>query len=114
MTLKLTRLVWHLIISNRWSNRYDSLCPPKGGLIQSRLLILYYLGFFIDIIGYCLMDKHFQLLIRTKPEEEFSDEEAWGRFEALNRGGRRLTAGHIPLLRSRQCDLIEFRLDLKL
>jgi putative transposase len=36
--------------------------------------------YFTEIIGFCLMDNHFHLLVKMLPESDFSDEEIVKRF----------------------------------
>jgi REP element-mobilizing transposase RayT len=49
-----------------------------------RLKLLYC----VDVLGFCLMGKHFHLVVRMHPEDEVSDEEVIKRYKRILRRGK--------------------------
>ncbi|MCP4745437.1 MAG: hypothetical protein GY874_04735 [Desulfobacteraceae bacterium] len=69
--------------------------------------------YLVEIIGFCLMDNHFHLLVRMIPEHNFSDEEIISRYENFYGDARQLGSVQIPALRRKLANLSEFIRDIK-
>jgi putative transposase len=69
--------------------------------------------YFTEILGFCLMDNHFHLLVKMIPEHRLADEEIQKRFEAFYGDSRKLTNGQIPYLREKLSSLSEFIREIK-
>ncbi len=71
--------------------------------------------YFAEVIGFCLMDTHFHLLIRMHPGEMYSDNEIKKRFKLYykDKKDRELADGQIPLLREKWATLSEYVKDIK-
>ena len=71
--------------------------------------------YFAEVIGFCLMGNHFNLLVRMLPGEDFSDVEIKKRFRFLygDEKNRNLGDGQLPSLREKWADLSEYVKDIK-
>jgi putative transposase len=69
--------------------------------------------YFTEIYGFCLMGNHFHLLVKTIPEDRFSDEQIQKRFETYYGDSREFTPGQIPYLRQKLSNLSEFMREIK-
>jgi putative transposase len=69
--------------------------------------------YFTEIYGFCLMGNHFHLLVKTIPEDRFSDEQIQKRFETYYGDSREFTPGQIPYLRQKLSSLSEFVREIK-
>ena len=70
--------------------------------------------YFVDIMGFCLMGSHFHLLVRTRPGDEFPNNEVQAHFEVFYGQSQRLTEEEIDFWRSKWCSLSEFMRECKL
>jgi REP element-mobilizing transposase RayT len=52
--------------------------------------------YLVEIFGFCLMDKHFHILVRMFPEYKFPDEEIQKRYENFYGDERTFLTGQIP------------------
>jgi putative transposase len=69
--------------------------------------------YLVEILGFCLMDNHFHILVRTFPEYKYTDEEIKNRYEKFYGDDRVFAAGQIPLLREKFSSLSEFVREIK-
>ena len=69
--------------------------------------------YLVEILGFCLMDNHFHILVRMFPEYKFSDEEIKKRYENFYGDERAFAAGQIPSLREKLSNLSEFVREIK-
>ena len=69
--------------------------------------------YFTEIIGYCLMDNHFHLLIRMFPEDHVRDEEMVDRYKLAHGEDARLSPENIPALRKKWSSLSELIKEIK-
>ncbi len=69
--------------------------------------------YLVEILGFCLMDNHFHILVRMFPEYKFSDEEIKKRYENFYGDERAFAAGQIPSLREKLSSLSEFVREIK-
>jgi len=74
-----------------------------------RLSTLYY----VDVLGFCLMDNHFHLVVRVHPEAELSDEELRRRFKAYYGEDREIAGAQMQRYRERMTCLGTFIKDIK-
>jgi REP element-mobilizing transposase RayT len=66
-----------------------------------------------EILGFCLMDNHFHILVRMFPEYKFSDEDIQKRYENFYGDERAFATGQIPSLREKLSSLSEFVREIK-
>jgi REP element-mobilizing transposase RayT len=71
--------------------------------------------YFAEILGFCLMDNHFHLLVRMHIGEGYSDEEIKKRFRLYYGDGekRELQEGQIPYFRAKWANLSEYVKEIK-
>ena len=69
--------------------------------------------YLVEILGLCLMDNHFHILVRMFPEHKFADEEIKKRYENFYGDERAFAAGQIPSLREKLSSLSEFVREIK-
>jgi REP element-mobilizing transposase RayT len=69
--------------------------------------------YFTEILGFCLMDNHFHLLVKMIPENRFTDEEIQKRFEKYYGDSRIFSKGQILYLREKLSSLSEFMREIK-
>ena len=69
--------------------------------------------YFAEILGFCLMDNHFHLLVKMIPESHFTDDEIKKRFEAFYGDSREFAEGQIPYWREKLSSLSEFVREIK-
>jgi len=69
--------------------------------------------YFVDVIGFCIMDNHFHLLVKTYPEEMINVEDVKKSFECYYKGKRKFVHGQCESFRSKWCNLSEFIKELK-
>jgi len=69
--------------------------------------------YFSEILGFCLMDNHFHLLVKMIPENHFTDEQIQKRFEAFYGENRDFAEGQIPYWREKLANLSEFVREIK-
>jgi putative transposase len=71
--------------------------------------------YFAEILGFCLMDNHFHLLVRMHIGEGYSDEEIKMRFRLYYRDKekRELQEGQIPYFRAKWANLSEYVKEIK-
>ena len=71
--------------------------------------------YFAEVLGFCLMDNHFHLLIRMHTGDEYSDEEIKMRFGLYYGDGekRELHDGQIPYFRAKWANLSEYVKEIK-
>jgi putative transposase len=69
--------------------------------------------YLVEILGFCLMDNHFHILVRTFPEYKYTDEEIKNRYEKFYGDDRVFAAGQIPSLREKLSSLSEFVREIK-
>jgi REP element-mobilizing transposase RayT len=70
--------------------------------------------YLVEILGLCLMDNHFYILVRMFPEHKFTDEDIKRRYEGFYGDNRVFAAGWIPSLREKLSNLSEFVREIKL
>ena len=63
--------------------------------------------YFVEILGFCIMGNHFHILVRTIPENKFTDEEVLKRFVDFYGDERIFADGLIPSLRLKLSSLSE-------
>ena len=69
--------------------------------------------YLVEILGFCLMDNHFHILVRMFPEYKFTDEDIKKRYEGFYGDDRVFAAGQIPSLREKLSSLSEFVREIK-
>ncbi len=69
--------------------------------------------YFSEIIGFCLMDNHFHLLVRMFPEHHISDEEIIERYKRAHGEDAHLSLENIPALRKKWSSLSELIKEIK-
>ena len=69
--------------------------------------------YLVEILGLCLMDNHFHILVRMFPEYKFTDEDIKKRYEGFYGDDRAFAAGQIPSLREKLSSLSEFVREIK-
>ena len=69
--------------------------------------------YFVEILGFCLMGNHFHILVRTIPENKFTDEEVLKRFVDFYGDERIFADGLIPSLRLKLSSLSELMREIK-
>jgi len=69
--------------------------------------------YLVEILGFCLMDNHFHILVRMYPEYKFTDEDIKKRYEGFYGADRAFAAGQIPSLREKLSSLSEFVREIK-
>ncbi len=70
--------------------------------------------YFVEVLGFCCMGNHFHLLVRMRPEEDYSDEDVKKRLAAFY--GKELDFhgdGQLPLFREKLASLSEYVRDVK-
>lgn len=70
--------------------------------------------YFAEIIGLCLMDNHFHLLVKMLPETDFTDKQVRKKFELYYGKDRILEDGQIGYYRDRWSSLSGFIKEIKL
>ena len=78
-----------------------------------KLIQHFSLIYFTEILGFCVMDNHFHILLRMHTKSEFSDEEIEKRHALYYGKDCFFDKRQIPLLRQRWENLSEFMRDLK-
>ena len=73
------------------------------GLIRRKSL-----GYFVEIMGFCVMSNHFHILVRMLPDSDFSDNEIKERFVLRNGSDREFSESRIPFFRQKWSSLSEF------
>jgi len=69
--------------------------------------------YFADILGFSCMGNHIHLLIRMRPETDYSDEEIIKRIHAFYGEDRVIGEGQLPFWREKLSSLSEFIRDIK-
>ena len=69
--------------------------------------------YFTEILGFCLMDNHFHLLVKMIPEDRFTDKEIQKRVEAFYGESRTFSKGQLPYFRDKLSSLSEFVREIK-
>ena len=69
--------------------------------------------YLVEILGFCLMDNHFHILVKMFPEYKFTDEEIKERYQKFYGDDRVFAAGQIPSLREKISNLSEFVREIK-
>ena len=71
--------------------------------------------YFAEVLGFCLLDNHFHLLLRMHTGDEYSDEEVKKRFKLYYRDNtkRELNDGQIPYFREKWASLSEYVKEIK-
>jgi REP element-mobilizing transposase RayT len=77
--------------------------------LTRRLATLY----FVDVLGFCLMDNHFHLVVRVYPESELSDEELRRRYKAYYGEDQEIGGERMKRYRERLASLSAFIKDIK-
>jgi REP element-mobilizing transposase RayT len=70
--------------------------------------------YFVEILGYCCMGNHFHLLVRVRPDTNFTDSEIKRRYYLLYGEDQLLQDGQIPFYRHKWSSLSEFMREIKL
>jgi REP element-mobilizing transposase RayT len=79
-----------------------------------RLLKRFGMTYFVEILGYCCLGNHFHLLVRMRPDTDFTDTEIKRRYRLLYGDDRSLQNGQIPVYRQKWSSLSEFVREIKL
>ena len=66
-----------------------------------------------EILGFCLMDNHFHILVRMFPGHEYTDDDIKKRYERFYGDECVLMEGQIPYLREKLSNLSEFVREIK-
>jgi REP element-mobilizing transposase RayT len=69
--------------------------------------------YFTEILGFCLMDNHFHLLVKMIPEDRFTDNEVQKRVELFYGEGQKFSKGQLPYFREKLSSLSEFMREIK-
>jgi hypothetical protein len=69
--------------------------------------------YFVEILGFCLMENHFHFLVKMFPEHKFTDEDIQKRYEEFYGDDVMFAAGWIPSLREKLSSLSEFVREIK-
>ncbi len=69
--------------------------------------------YFVEILGFCIMDNHFHLVARVHPEKNFTDSDIKNRYVAFYGSNDYFTKELIPHLRKRWSSLSDFVKDIK-
>jgi putative transposase len=69
--------------------------------------------YLVDVIGFCIMDNHFHLMIRVYPEGHFSDNEMLTRLKRFYGKKKLITKHHLPFYRSKLSSLSEYVKEIK-
>ena len=69
--------------------------------------------YFSEILGFCLMDNHFHLLVKMIPGHDFTDEDIQRRFELFYGESREFSQGQLPYWREKLSSLSEFIREIK-
>ena len=69
--------------------------------------------YFTEILGFSVMGSHFHLLVRMRPESDYSDEMIRRRHQAFYGKDRVPDDGRIPFLREKYGSLSEFMREIK-
>ena len=69
--------------------------------------------YFVDVMGFCIMDNHFHGLICVWPEHKFTDEQIRERFEAFYGETREFVPGWMAYYRKKWSSLSEYVKEIK-
>ena len=69
--------------------------------------------YLVDVLGFCLMDNHFHLVVRVYPESELSDEELRSRYKAYHGEDQEIGGELMTRYRERMTSLGTFIKDIK-
>ncbi len=69
--------------------------------------------YLVDVIGFCMMDNHFHLMIRVYPGDHFSDEEMLVRLKRFFGTSKAISKQQLPFYRSKLSSLSEFVKEIK-
>ncbi|VEN75153.1 conserved hypothetical protein [Candidatus Desulfarcum epimagneticum] len=69
--------------------------------------------YFSDIMGFCVMDNHFHLLVKMRPDHDFTDEQIRERFVNLYGREREFGEADIERFREKWSNLSEFMKEIK-
>jgi len=69
--------------------------------------------YFVEMLGYCIMDNHFHLVLRMLPGDDFDDAEILRRHSSHYGKDSKLLPGQIPSCRKKWASLSEFLKDVK-
>ena len=89
---------------------------PLGDVEKDFMLDLirrYSALYLVEILGFCLMDNHFHILVKMFPEYKFTDEDIKKRYEGFYGDDRVFATGQIPSLREKLSSLSEFVREIK-
>lgn len=70
--------------------------------------------YFTDILGFCCMGNHVHILVRMRPDTDYSDADIKRRYRLLYGEQRLFEDGQIPFYRRKWASLSEFMRDIKL
>ena len=89
---------------------------PLGDVEKDFMLDLirqYSALYLVEILGFCLMDNHFHILVRMFPEHKFTDEDIKKRYLVFYGDDRTFADGWIPSLREKLSNISEFVREIK-
>jgi len=89
---------------------------PLGDVEKDFMLDLirqYAALYLVEILGFCLMDNHFHILVRVFPEYEFTDEDILKRYVDFYGDERIFSEDLVPSLREKLSNLSEFMREIK-
>ena len=69
--------------------------------------------YLVDVIGFCIMDNHFHLMIRVYPEGHFSDDEVLSRLKRFYGKDKPVSKHQLPFYRVKLSSLSEFVKEIK-
>ena len=69
--------------------------------------------YFTEIMGFCLLDNHFHILVRMLPEKYFSDHDIKKRYILFYDNDNNFSDAEIPFFRNKWSNLSEFIKDIK-
>ena len=78
------------------------------------LLKRFGLIYFVEILGFCCMGNHFHLLVRMRPDSDYSDDEIKRRYHFVYGEDQLFLDGQIPFYRQKWSSLSEFMREIKL
>ena len=78
-----------------------------------KLIKLFCKLYLVDVIGFCIMDNHFHLMIRVFPEDHLSDEEMLNHLKRFYGKSKPISKYQLPFYRSKLSSLSEFVKEIK-
>lgn len=70
--------------------------------------------YFVQVLGFCIMDNHFHLLIKSETEDKYSDEEVLSRLESFYPDKKEVLKYNLSYYRKKLSDISEYMKSIKL